>query len=153
MNWENRLEKKMTTIQVAFDTKDPSHLAKFYAEALHYKMQDPPKGYGTWEEALAAYGIPKEEWNDKSAIVDPEGIGARIFFQKMDTPKPVKNRLHIDVNASSGQKLNAEERVAFVRKEVERLVALGATKQQEWDEDHEFWVVMLDPEGNEFCVQ
>jgi len=137
--------------QVAFDCHDPDKLAEFYVEALHYKFQDPPKGFKSWEEALKAWEIPEEDWHLSTAIVDPDGKGHRIFFQKMDTPKLGKNKLHLDVNASSGPSL--EERKEQVRAEVERLARLGARKQQEWEENGEFWVVMLDPEENEFCVQ
>lgn len=142
-----------TGIQIVFDTRDPARLAAFYAAALHYQFQDPPEGFASWEEALEAWGVPEEEWNAASAIVDPEGRGPRIFFQQMDTPKPGKNRVHIDLNASGGPRIPMEERKAQVGREVERLVGLGAERQREWEEDGEYWVVMLDPDGNEFCVQ
>jgi hypothetical protein len=141
-------------VQVVFDCTDPDSLAKFYAEAIGYKLESPPEGFSSWHEALKVFGVPEEEWNDTSAIVDREGNGPRIFFQRIDTSKPAKNRLHIDINASKGRTVSLEERKAQVRSEVERISKLGATKQKEWDEgDNEFWVVMLDPEGNEFCVQ
>jgi hypothetical protein len=140
-------------VQIVFDCHDPAGLSKFYAEALHYKLQDPPEGYKSWEEALKSWGAPQEEWNSASAIVDPEGKGPRIYFQQMDTPKLGKNRVHLDLNASSGLKVPIEQRKEQIRIEVERLLKLGATKQREWEEQGEYWVVMLDPEGNEFCVQ
>jgi hypothetical protein len=141
------------TVQVVFDCRDPDGLSRFYVEALHYKFPDPPEGFATWEDALRAWKVPEEEWNSASAIVDPDGRGPRIYFQQMDTPKPGKNRVHIDINASTGPRTNIEERKSQARAEVERLLALGATKQREWEERGEFWVVMLDPEGNELCVQ
>jgi hypothetical protein len=151
---ENRLESYMVgKVQIVFDCHDPLGLSKFYAEALHYKLQDPPEGYKSWEEALKAWNVPEEEWNSSSAIVDPEGKGPRIYFQKMDTPKLGKNRVHIDVNASEGSQASIQERKRQVRAEVERLLKLGAKEQREWEEQGEHWVVMLDPEGNEFCVQ
>jgi len=128
-------------------------MAIFYAEALHYKLQEPPKGYASWEDALREWGIPEEDWHLTNAIVDPEGAGPRIFFQRMDTPKIGKNRLHLEMNLSDGEKVSLEERKKQVRLEVERLTILGATIEREWEEQNEFWVVMLDPEGNEFCVQ
>jgi hypothetical protein len=140
-------------VQVVFDSRDPNGLSKFYAEALHYKAQDPPEGFESWDEALKAWGIPEEDWGSASAIVDPEGKGPRIYFQQMDTPKLGKNRVNLDVNASSGSRATIQERKAEVRAEVERLVKLGATEQRECDGRGEYWVVMLDPEGNEFCVQ
>jgi hypothetical protein len=72
------------SLQAVFDCKDPASLSKFYAEALHYKLQDPPAGYESWEKWLMEKGIPEEEWNSASAIVDPEGKGPRIYFQQMD---------------------------------------------------------------------
>lgn len=84
----------------------------------------------------------------------PEGKGPRVYLQQMDTPKLGKNRLHIDINASGGLRVPLDRRKEQVDKEVERLVTLGATKHHELDEGRgEYCVVMLDPEGNEFCVQ
>jgi Glyoxalase-like domain len=141
------------SLQVVFDCRDPDGLAKFYAEALHYKLQDPPKGYASWEALLKEQGIPESEWNSASAIVDPTDKGPRIYFQQMDTPKLGKNRLHIDINASKGSRVPLEERKGQVDREVIRLVELGATKDHMLEEQGEYCVIMLDPEGNEFCVQ
>ena len=141
-------------LQVVFDCKDPDRLARFYADALHYKLQDPPSGYPSWEAFLGAQGIPEEEWNSASAIVDPDGRGPRLYFQQMDTPKLGKNRLHIDISASGGLRVPLEERKRQVNKEVQRLVGIGATRHHELDEGGgEYCGIMLDPEGNEFCVQ
>lgn len=140
-------------VQIVFDCADPDRLARFYAAALGYKLQDPPKGYASWEEALKAWGVPEEDWNSASAIVDPDGRGPRIYFQQMDTPKPQKNRVHLDVNASGGPSVPLEDRRKQVDSEVQRLLAAGATRQRAWEEDGGYWVVMQDPEANEFCVQ
>jgi len=140
-------------LQVVFDCQDPTGLSKFYAEALHYKLQDPPAGYASWEAFLKEKGIPEEEWNSASAIVDPEGKGPRIYFQQMDTPKLGKNRLHIDINASGGPRVPLDERKGQVNAEVKRLLNFGARKDHELEEMGEYCVIMLDPEGNEFCVQ
>lgn len=143
----------MRTLQIVFDSKDPSSLSKFYAEALHYKLQDPPSGFESWDAFLRAKGIPEEELDNASAIVDPEGKGPRIYFQQMDTQKLGKNRLHIDINASEGLSMPLAKRKEQVNSEVERILLLGARKQQELSEMEEYCVVMLDPEGNEFCIQ
>jgi hypothetical protein len=140
-------------VQVVFDCRDPSGLADFYSQVLHYKLQDPPEGFKTWEEWLEARGIPEADWNSASAIVDPTGKGPRLYFQQMDTPKLGKNRLHIDVSASSGSRVPVQVRKEQVDAEVGRLLGIGATKQREVEETGEYCVVMLDPEGNEFCVQ
>lgn len=102
---------------------------------------------------MKAKGVPQEDWNSASAIIDPSGKGPRIYFQQMDTPKLGKNRLHIDVNASSGSRVPIQERKEQVNAEVNRLFSLGATRQREVEEMGEYCVVMFDPEGNEFCVQ
>jgi len=47
-----------TGIQVVMDCADPANLAAFWAEALHYKLQDPPDGFATWQDWLKAHGIP-----------------------------------------------------------------------------------------------
>ena len=144
-------------VQVVFDCRDPDGLAKFYANALRWKLQDPPEGFDSWEEALKAWHVPQEEWNSASAIVDPEGKGPRIYFQQMDTPKLGKNRLHIDINASGGMRVPFGERKEKVNMDVGRLVGLGAKKDHESQEGtgdlQEYCVIMKDPEGNEFCVQ
>jgi len=140
-------------LQVVFDCRDPAKLSEFYARALHYKLQDPPSGYPSWEAWLKEQGIPEAEWNSASAIVDPEGKGPRVYFQQMYTPKLGKNRLHIDINASGGLKVPLPERKRQVNQEDERLWVLGATTDHELEEMGEYCFIMLDPEGNEFCVQ
>ena len=143
-----------TGIQVVFDCADPDRLARFWAAALGYRLQDPPEGFPTWEAFLASIGVPEEEWNDGSAVVDPAGKGPRIYFQRMDTPKPGKNRLPLDLNASGGRTVPEEERRRRIDAEVDRIVALGlgATKLSVSDDANFYFVTMLDPEGNEFDV-
>ncbi len=140
-------------IQIVFDCADPDRLAKFWAAALHYHEQDPPTGYASWTAFLRDQGVPEEEWNARSAVVDPAKVGPRLYFQRMDTPKPTKNRVHLDINISGGGNVPYEDRVERVNAEVERILRLGAKQQRAWEEPGEYWVVLEDPEGNEFCVQ
>jgi len=140
-------------IQIVFDCTDPARLSAFWAEALGYQLQDLPAGFGSWEEFLTVQGVPQEEWNSASAVVDPEGIGPRIFFQRVPEAKVVKNRVHLDVNAGGGHDTSPEERQRRVEAAVERLVAAGATKVEAREQWGDSWVVMQDPEGNEFCLQ
>jgi len=142
------------SIQIVYDCTDPGRLSEFYAAALGYKLDDPPEGFATWEAFLASIGVPEEEWNDGSSVVDREGKGPRLYFQRMDTPKPGKNRLHLDLNASGGRKVPLEERRRRIDAEVERILALGlgATKLRSEAEGDWYFVAMLDPEGNEFDV-
>ncbi len=142
-----------TPVQIVFDCADPDRLATFWAETLHYVVQPPPAGYASWDAFLEAMKVPKSEWNSASAIVDPEGKGPRIYFQRMDTPKPKKNRLHLDVNAGGGGSVPLEERRKRVEVEVVRLLGLGARRLRTEDDEREYWVVMADLEDNEFCVQ
>lgn len=142
-----------TGIQVVFDCADPDRLARFWASVLGYRLQDPPEGYGSWEEFLEDQGVPESEWNSASAVVDPDGAGPRIFFQRVPEPKTVKNRVHLDVNAGGGLGVPVDERRRRVDAEVERLRGEGATLLRPVEERGEYHVVMQDPEGNELCVQ
>jgi Glyoxalase-like domain len=99
-----------TGVQVVFDCADPGRLARFWAEALGYKLDDPPEGYDRWEDWLRDQGIPEEHWNDASAVVDPDGAGPRIYLQRVPEPKTVKNRVHLDLNVSGGGTVPIEER-------------------------------------------
>ncbi len=141
------------SLQVVMDCHDPSRLTAFWATTLGYKLQDPPSGFDSWPAFLAAQGVPADEWNSASAIVDPEGQGPRIYFQRVPEPKTVKNRLHLDVNASGSSDLSPDERRARIDTAVERLVKEGATRLRTLEQRDEYWVVLADPEGNEFCVQ
>ena len=142
-----------TTVQVVIDCADPDKLATFWAAALHYKKQDPPAGFDSWEAWLTSQGIPESESNSASAVVDPQGLGPRIFFQRVPEGKVVKNRLHLDLNVGGGRSTPIEERRRLIDREVDRLVPLGASKQRGVEERGEYFVKMLDPEGNEFDLQ
>jgi Glyoxalase-like domain len=141
-----------TGVQVVFDCADPARLARFWAEALGYELEDPPNGYGRWEDWLREQGIPEERWNDANAAVDPDGRGPRIYLQRVPEAKTVKNRVHLDLNVSGGRSVPMEERRGRVDAEAERLLGIGATRLRAVEELGTYWVVMQDPEGNEFCV-
>ena len=140
-------------VQVTFDCADPNALAGFWNDVLGYTYDAPPPGFDSWEQALDAWGVPSERRNDVSASVDPTGAGPRLFFQKVPEPKTAKNRVHLDVRAAPG--LEGEERMAALEAECERLVARGATRVRRSEPappaSHGF-IVMQDPEGNEFCL-
>jgi hypothetical protein len=142
-----------TKLQVVIDCADPARLAAFWAEAIGYKIQDPPPGFATWPEFLTSIGVPESEWNSASAVVDPEGSGPRIFLQRVPEPKTTKNRLHLDLNLGGGQTVPIDTRRATLAGEAERLTKLGAGLVQERELRGEYWIVMQDPEGNEFCIQ
>jgi hypothetical protein len=139
-------------VQVTFDCGDPAALAEFWAAALRYVLQPPPEGFDSWDAALAAWGVPEDQRNERSAVVDPEGAGPRVFFQRVPEGKTAKNRVHLDVRAAPG--LEGEARMAEIESASERLVALGATRVQRFEADLAGggYIVMQDPEGNEFCL-
>jgi catechol 2,3-dioxygenase-like lactoylglutathione lyase family enzyme len=141
------------TVQITFDCADPNGLAAFWNEVLGYRYDSPPPGFETWEEALDHFGVPEEERNNASAAVDPEGVGPRLWFQKVPEGKVAKNRLHLDVRSAPG--LEGDERMAALEKESERLVALGGRRLQRFEPAAPMskgYLVMQDPEGNEFCL-
>jgi hypothetical protein len=143
-----------TRIQVVFDCADPDAQARFWAEALHYVLQPPPEGFDSWDAWAESMGIPPEARNDFGAALDPDGVGPRLFFQKVPEGKIAKNRVHIDLHVSGGRDVPDDERRRRVDAEVVRLKALGATDARgAMDRHGEYWVRMNDPEGNEFCVQ
>lgn len=138
-------------IQVTFDCADPGALAEFWAQALGGVIPPPPGG-GTWDEFLEARGVPPERRNDASAVEDPEGRTPRIFFQRVPEGKVVKNRVHLDVRAAPG--LEGDERMAALETAADDLVALGATRVSRFEPGgmSAGFLVMQDPEGNEFCL-
>ena len=139
--------------QVTLDAADPATLADFWAAALGYIIQPPPAGFDSWDDWAGKMGIPEERWNDARALVDPEGERPRMFFQRVPEGKKAKNRLHLDITAGGGPGVDHEDRVGAVDRHVDDLIDLGATKVEVFRERGEYWVVMQDPEGNEFCVQ
>jgi hypothetical protein len=140
-------------IQVTFDCADPAALAEFWADVLGYQVQPPPDGFDSWDAALEAFGVPKDQWNSRSAILPVDGDGPRVFFQQVPEGKTVKNRVHLDVRAAPG--LTGDERMEQLESEASRLEALGASRayRVEPSPPMEFgFITMHDPEGNEFCL-
>ncbi len=113
----------------------------------------PPVGWGSWEAFLTEQGVPPEEWDDGAAICDSAGVRPAISFLKVPEPKRAKNRLHLDLKVSVGRHIDAAERTQRIEAKVTELLAAGAAVHA-WDmvHGHLDHVVMLDPEGNEFCV-
>jgi hypothetical protein len=142
-----------TSVQVVIDCADPAKLSQFWAFALGYRIPDPPGDFATWPDFLRAQGVPESEFNSASAAEDPDGVGPRLFFQQVPEPKAGKNRLHLDVNAGGGRGTPEDERAKRVDEKVAALVEHGATVVEDRSKMGERWVVMRDPEGNEFCVQ
>jgi hypothetical protein len=117
------------------DAADPHRIAAFWAEALGYV---PEPGY---------------DEPDGASIVDQDGKRPAIGFLRVPEPKTAKNRMHIDIRVAGDPPWDPAVREQLVRAKVDELVGAGATKIREDRYGDEFGhVVMLDPEGNEFCV-
>ncbi len=129
-------------IQITVDAASPRAQGAFWCEVLGYIEQPPPPGFDNWDDALDAMGIDRSDPDRAFAIVDPEGFGPRVFFLKVPEGKTAKNRVHLDVHVGDDN--------LHARRDV--LVALGATVVGEFDEPEGHWITMLDPEGNEFCL-
>ena len=141
--------------QLVIDCTAPEPLAHFWAEALHYVVAPPPPGFDSWDDFFRSIGVPEEDLGHGTDIIeDPNGQGPRIWFQIVPEKKSIKNRIHIDVNASGGFGSSLDTRRDRVEAEAARLVSLGATRLRALDEeglDH-YAVALTDPEGNEFDI-
>lgn len=141
--------------QLVINCASPGPLARFWAEALHYVMAPVPDGFESWAAYWRDFGVPDDELGvGDDRIVDPNGEGPAVWFQVVPDVKSIKNRLHIDVNASGGRDSSLDVRRDRVEAEAARLVGLGATRLGALDTeglDH-YAVSMLDPEGNEFDI-
>lgn len=116
--------------EIVFDCRSAPALARFWAAALDgYAV----RAYDRAEiDRLAALGLTPE--TDPTVLVD--GPGPSLCFQQVPTRDYTNNRVHLDIAAA--------DRAAEVR----RLLALGAKVQREADG----YTVLVDPEGNQFCV-
>ncbi|MDP9144666.1 MAG: VOC family protein [Actinomycetota bacterium] len=139
-------------MQIVIACEDPVRLSEFWAPALGYIPEPPPEGFETWEAFADAVGIPAEMRNDIGAVIDPDGRGPRLLFERYDGGAP-NQRVHFDVNVIR-DRVDDEERKALLAKERARLEALGATfKREATGIAGEYWIELFDPEGNWFCVQ
>ena len=91
-------------------------------------------------------------------IIDPDGRGPAIGWLRVPEEKTAKNRVHIDIRVAGEPPWDWVARADLIRAKVDELLAAGATKVREERYDDQSGhtvlghVVMLDPEGNEFCV-
>jgi predicted enzyme related to lactoylglutathione lyase len=94
-----------------------------------------------WSAVFDAPMHPEDRPGDHETEVLLPG-GPVIFFNQVPEPKTIKNRLHLCLRPETTRE-----------EEVERLTKLGATHVADHREpDGTGWVVLADPEGNEFCV-
>ena len=110
---------------MCIDTTDPGKLAEFWAAALGWRR--------TYE-------------HDDEVVLEPpagspeDGVVPDLLFLRVPEDKSSKNRLHLDL------------RPADQSAEVARLEALGARRTDVGQGPDVGWVVLADPDGNEFCV-
>jgi len=137
-------------VQVTFDCANPRSVAEFWKAVLGYVDPPIPPGSGSWDAFDAS--LPVQSRGSTWVCQDPDGVGPRLFFQRVPESKTVKNRLHLDVRV--GVRLTGDERVSALEAEAARLEALGARRLRllPADEENEACLVMHDVEGNEFCL-
>lgn len=111
---------------VTFDCADPGAIARFWAEVTGWSLHEE----GTWDG--------HEEYSVRPSA---EG-GTRLYFVGVPEPKAGKNRLHLDVIPRGRSQ----------QEEIAHLVRLGASVADDQPADVG-WVILADPEGNEFCVE
>jgi catechol 2,3-dioxygenase-like lactoylglutathione lyase family enzyme len=110
---------------LCFDTADPDRIAQFWAAALGWRI---------------TYREPKEYVLEPPAGSAEDGVVPDLLFLRVPEGKAVKNRLHLD--------LRPDDQAAEVR----RLEELGASRVSVGQGSGVSWVVMADPDGNEFDV-
>lgn len=117
------------------DACDPRRLATFWALALGYVDE------------------PGFDSDDNVSIIDPDGVGPAIGFLRVPEGKTSKNRMHIDIRPAGEPPWDSADRERLIRAKAAELLGAGATGVREEFYDGDFGhIVMLDPEGNEFCV-
>ena len=110
-------------VHLVVDAADPPGLARFWSAALG------------WEVGAEAVVWPR-------GYHYPDPVALPLVFIPVPEPKTAQNRVHLDL---------ASESVAHQAAEVDRLLGLGATRA-DIGQGEVPWVVLADPEGNEFCV-
>ncbi|MER8224140.1 VOC family protein [Streptomyces sp. NPDC094143] len=144
--------------KIVIDANDPHAQADFWAAALRYEVEDNSAlierllGFGALPEEATVEFHGRRAFRDLIAVRHPgdpfeeesgTGLGRRLLFQRVPEAKTGKNRLHLDLHPGEGRR---EEEAA-------RLEELGARVLRRVTEQGGEWLVMADPEGNEFCVQ
>jgi Glyoxalase-like domain len=141
--------------QLTIDANDPALLARFWARALGYQPAPPKEPETTWHAHYQAVLGGQAAFDDR--LFDPAGLRPPIWFQEVPETKAGKNRLHLDLYPTGrDDALPMERRIELVEAKVAELRGLGATveRRTRYDDpdDSIYYVIMHDPEGNEFCV-
>jgi hypothetical protein len=127
------MTSRLTEINV--DCSDPASLADFWCAALGYAVLDAT-------DDLVEIGPTRGPDAELLEAVRHGPVAPSLFFARVPEGKTVKNRLHLDLSPIDGTQAD----------EVARLEARGARHADVGQTGKESWVVMADPEGNEFCV-
>ena len=141
--------------QLTIDANDPALLARFWARTLGYQPVPPAEPETTWHAHYRGRLGEEAAFGDR--LFDPAGLRPPIWFQKVPETKAGKNRLHLDLYPTGRDNaLPMDRRIEIVEAKVAELVGLGASVEhrtrEDDPEDPVYFVVMYDPEGNEFCV-
>ena len=141
--------------QLTMDANDPAALARFWAPLIGYRPTPPAAPDTTWHAHYRDRLGGEPEFDDR--LFDPEGQRPPIWFQAVPEAKAGKNRLHLDLYPTGrDDALPMDRRVELVEATVTEAVGRGATVlRRERDDDPDdtvYYVVLNDPEGNEFCV-
>jgi hypothetical protein len=121
--------------EIVVDCHDTEAQAVFWAAVLGYRVVDTSDG----DVEIAPPEYEPADWPEQ---VRRAPTAPTLVFQVVPEGKTVKNRLHIDVSPIDRTQ----------EAEVERLIALGARHADIGQTGDESWTVLVDPEGNEFCV-
>jgi hypothetical protein len=141
--------------QLTIDANDPALLARFWSQALGYQPVPPVEPETPWHAHYRARLGDDAAFDDR--LFDPAGLRPPIWFQQVPETKAGKNRLHLDLYPTGrDDALPLGRRIEIVEAKVSELVGLGASVERRTrgddPEDPFYYVVMHDPEGNEFCV-
>ncbi len=127
---------------ITFACEEPVRLAEFWREALRYEHLDVPAEIQAEVDAAIDRGeLDATGW---AMLVNPEGSGPRLLFQRRPKSSPENIPIHLDLSADDPEA------------ELERLLALGARlverKSHRIGRFEEHWAVLKDPEDNGFCL-
>jgi hypothetical protein len=142
--------------QLTIDASDPARLAQFWAQALGYQAVPPSEPRSTWQDHYLGRLGTETAFDDR--LFDPAGVRPPIWFQEVPETKAGKNRLHLDLYPTGRDNaVPFEERIDTIDAKAAELVGLGASviDRARYDDDPAdlvYYVVMKDPEGNEFCI-
>lgn len=136
------------SIQVAIDCADPHTLARFWAEAFGFEIEDHHDivvkmlelGHAQQSDTVEVDG--RKGWAAAAACRDPRGSLPRLLFQQVPEPKTTKDRIHLDIHVAA-EDLDAT---------TERVLACGAKHLWNGQQGPYSWTTYADPEGNEFCI-